>query len=199
MRKAMLLFGTLAGIIFFTTVYVLAANVPDYSHLSDTVSEIGEIGSPVETVYKSGMLAAHLSTVLFGIGLLLFSRNKKISAAPAVLVTFYGLVGIGTALFPSPHPAHNLFGLAMVIGYMAPLALAIAWRGSEPLRTQTRISWVVAALILVSIFLNISPLFTRDLFPLEYYGVVQRSAFVLFYGWLAVTGFQCRQQQSLID
>lgn len=199
MKKYLLPLGTLAGLIFFVTVYALASRVANYSHLSDTVSEIGQIGSPVELPFKLGILAAYISTVLFGLGLVFLARSKTISAAPALLVTFYGVLGIGIALFPTPHPAHNLFGLAMIIGYMSPLALAIAWRQYEPLKKLARISSIVTILMLISIFLNISPLFTRDLFPLEYYGIVQRSAFVIFYGWLAVTSFYTYHHQSLSE
>ena len=45
-------------------------------------------------------------------------------------------------------------------------------------------------LILLSIFLNLSPLFARDLYPLQYYGIVQRSAFVIFYGGCAYIGIE---------
>jgi hypothetical protein len=43
--------------------------------------------------------------------------------------------------------------------------------------------------VFASTFLNISPALNRDLYPLEHYGVVQRSAFVLIYGWFGWTGF----------
>ena len=71
---------------------------------------------------------------------------------------------------------------------MAPLALAISWRKFGVLREIVQTSWVVAILLFVSIFLNISPLFTRDLYPLEYYGLVQRSSLLLIFGWFAGIG-----------
>ena len=56
MKKHLLLFGVLAGLLFFATVYVLAPGVSGYSHISDTVSEIGQIGSPVQSSYQLAML-----------------------------------------------------------------------------------------------------------------------------------------------
>ena len=34
-----------------------------------------------------------------------------------------------------------------------------------------------------AIALNLSPLFAPTLYPLEYYGLVQRALFLAFYGW----------------
>ncbi len=188
MTSSLLRFGPLAGILFFATVYVFAAFLPDYSHVSRTVSEIGEIGSPVAMPFQVAMLAVNLCVVLFAVGLLHFARATNLSTVPAFFVAWFGLADVGTNIFPSPHPLHNVFGLSLTIGYMAPLVLAIAWRRSEAAHSMTRVSWIFAALLIASIFLNISPAFSRDLYPLEYYGLVQRSAFVLIYGWFAWTG-----------
>ena len=188
MKRNLLLFGPLAGILFFATVYVLAAFLPDYSHVSRTVSEIGQIGSPVATPFQVAMLAVNLCVILLAVGLLSFARANNLSVVPAFFVAWFGLVDIGTNIFPSPHPLHNVFGLSLTIGYLAPLVLAIAWRRSEAARSMTRVSWIFAVLLIASIFLNISPAFNRDMYPLQFYGLVQRSAFVLIYGWFAWTG-----------
>lgn len=79
----------------------------------------------------------------------------------------------------------------VAIYVLAPLVTAIAWRRHDVARSIVVISWLVAVLVFASIFHNISPAFNRDLYPLEYYGIVQRSAFVLIYGWFAWIGFWC--------
>ncbi len=188
MKRNLLLCGALAGIAFFTTVYVVAAFVPNYSHLAETISEIGEVGSPMAIPFQVGMLAVNLLVILFGAALLAFAKDRGLSTVPVYFVLFFGLADIGTNVFPSPHPLHNVFGLSLTIGYMAPIAFAIGWRRAEATRAIARFSAVVALLLFASIFLNISPAFNRDLYPLEYYGAVQRSAFVLFYGWCAYLG-----------
>lgn len=165
--------------------------MPDYSHVSETVNEIGEIGSPVTTPFQIAMLAVNLCVILFAAGLFYFARANELSVIPAFFVAWFGLADVGTNVFPSPHPLHNVFGLSLTIGYLAPLVLAIAWRRSDTARSIAGVSWFVAALVLVSMFLNISPAFNRDLYPLEYYGIVQRSAVVLIYGWFAWAGLQC--------
>ena len=188
MNRNLLLFGVIAGIVFFVTVYGLAVFLPDYSHLSKTVSEIGRIGSPVETPFKVGMLAVNLCVILFAVGLFEFARSTHLPGLPVYFILFYGLADKGTNVFPSPHSLHNVFGLSLTVGYLAPLVTSIAWRRFVIVRPVVRVSAFIATLILVSIFLNVSPAFNRDLYPLEYYGIVQRSIFVLFYGWCAYLG-----------
>ncbi len=190
MKQNLLLFGPLAGVVFFGAVYVLAAFLPEYSHISETISEIGEIGSPVERPFQIAMLVVNLCVILLATGLFHFARATGASIVPVFFVAWFGLADIGTNLFPSPHPLHNVFGLSLTIGYLAPLLLAIAWRRQQDLRSVVTVSWVVAAFVFVSIFLNISPAFNRDLYPLEYYGIVQRSAFLLIYGWFAFVGLR---------
>ena len=46
-----LLFGPLAGILLVFGVGALALMVPGYSHVHQTVSEIGEIGSPARVTH----------------------------------------------------------------------------------------------------------------------------------------------------
>ena len=196
MKKYVLLSGALAGLLFFATVYVLAPSVSGYSHVSDTVSEIGQTGSPVEQSYQVAMLIVDTFLVALGIALISFARSRNAPILPAVLVSYFGFVQLGLHIYPSPHSFHNIFGLALIFGYLAPLALAISWRKLGELRETVQVSWLVAVLIIVSIFLNISPLFTRDLYPLEYYGLVQRSSLLLIFGWFAYVGIWSFKQPS---
>lgn len=188
MKKYLLLSGALAGLLFFATVYMLALSVSGYSHVSDTVSEIGQIGSPVEQSYQIAMLIVDASLVALGIAFISFARSRNAPILPAVLIAYFGFIQMGLHIYPSPHSLHNVFGLLLIFGYMAPLALAISWRKFGVLREIVQTSWIVAILLFVSIFLNISPLFTRDLYPLEYYGLVQRSSLLLIFGWFAGIG-----------
>ena len=185
MNKYLHLPGALAGLLFFATVYGLAPSVPDYSHISDTVSEIGQIGSPVEQSYRLAMLIVDACVVTLGFALYSFARSSNASTLPAVLIAYFGFMQMGLHIYPSPHSLHNIFGLALIIGYMAPLALAISWRKYGELRDLVRFSWLMAILLVASIFLNISPLFATELYPLEYYGLVQRSALLLIFSWFA--------------
>ena len=188
-NRTLLLFGIAIPILFTIATLGLATLVPGYSHLAQTVSEIGQRGSPAELPWKIADLIVALFFLLFCMGLYRFARAHALSVLPAYLVGFFGLMSVGISVFESPHPLHNVFGLLMTVGYMAPLALAWAWRGRDWAKSLIRFSFVMWVLVMVAIFLNLSPLFTRDLFPLEYYGLVQRSLFLAFYGiWCPVVG-----------
>ena len=51
-------------------------------------------------------------------------------------------------------------------------------------------SWIATVLVSITIILNLSPIFMRDLYPLEYYGIVQRVLLVAFYGWCLYLGLR---------
>ena len=70
------------------------------------------------------------------------------------------------------------------------MPMLMSWKNLVDSRKLRTVSWVAFVLVTVTIFLNLSPLFTRDLYPLEYYGVVQRGLFVAFYGWCLYLGLQ---------
>ena len=114
---------------------------------------------------------------LFSLAIILFARQNKWSVLPGVFMLSYGLSQLGIGFFPSPHSLHNVFGLSMTIGYFSPLVFALSWKAK--LSTNFRnISFLSFVLIIFGIFLNLSPAFDPSLYPLEYYGIVQR--FLLF-------------------
>ena len=133
------------------------------------------------------MLVA-LCLLVFAWSLHLFAKSNNASSLPATFMAFFAISEMGVAIYPSPHALHNVFGLSMTIGYMSPLVLTLSWKkvtSARELITSSRIAFV---LVVISIFLNLSPIFTRDLYPLDYYGVVQRALFVTFCGWCMFVG-----------
>ena len=42
-----------------------------------------------------------------------------------------------------PHPLHNVFGLAELIGYQAPLILSLSWQRDPQAKTLVAFSWVM--------------------------------------------------------
>jgi len=182
-RRSLFLSGALAGGIFFAAVYALATMVDGYSHTAQTVSEIGELGSPAEVYLQITNLVVALCLLVFAWSIYLFARNSNASILPAMFIACFAIAEIGVAIFPSPHTLHNVFGLSMTIGYMSPLVVAMSWRKLAGVNDLIAVSWIAFVLVVITIFLNLSPMFARDLYPLEYYGVVQRALFVAFYGW----------------
>lgn len=183
-HRFLLVFGPIAAATFFVSMFVLGAMVKDYSHVSQTVSEIGMRGSPVELPFKIAMLAVTMSILIFAFGIYLLSKANHLSSLPAWFVAAYGLSDLGIDLFPLPHRLHNVFGILSIVCVYAPLVLAVAWQGSNRAAGLISISWIAFVLINLAILLNLDP----DLLPEKYYGLVQRSFFVAFYGWCAFVG-----------
>jgi hypothetical protein len=119
------------------------------------------------------------------------------------LLGFFATVQVGTFVFESPHPLHNVFGISGLLGRFAPLALAITWPKAPDLIALRRVSAIAGALVIASIALNLSPLFFQESFIRaswigEHYGLVQRTLFVfhLWCAYLALVLFQSARQSS---
>lgn len=186
--KQLLSLGWITALLFIAGTFILGSLVPDYSFISQTVSEIGQQGSPQQLNWQIFSLLIGLLLILFSLGLISLARRNKWSVVPGLFVLFAGISEFGIALYPSPHPLHNVFGLSMTIGYFSPLMLALFW-GNKPGNTFKRYSLLAFLLILFGIFLNLSPLLAPDLYPLEYYGLVQRFLLFVFYAYLGMAAF----------
>lgn len=191
-RDGRLLFGPLATLILLAGLVLLPLFVPGYSVVHQTVSEIGEMDSPMRWPFAAmlGLVAASL--IVFALGLRAASRRAGHNAVSAYLTAWMAMAAAGIGWFAFPHPLHNVFGLSELIGYQAPIAFAIAWRRDVEARDAVRFSWLMYGLVCVSLALNLSTL-DRDgaLFTAirPFYGLVQRSLFACFFLWAAGTGW----------
>jgi hypothetical protein len=97
----------------------------------------------------------------------------------------------GVGVFAFPHPLHNVFGISELIGYQAPLALALTWRRDPRGNALVAFSWVMFALVWIAIALNISSLDRQGVIWTHLkpvYGIVQRSLFATWFVWCAGAG-----------
>ncbi len=188
-RNYRLLFGPLAGIILSFGIAGLALLIPGYSQVHQTVSEIGEIGSPARVPFAVMLACVAACILIFASAV----RDVSIAAhhprLPAYLIAFMALPAAGIGVFAYPHPAHNFFGMSELIGYQAPLAFALTWRRDPRAKTLVVLSWTFFILIWGSIALNLSP-FAAPVWayvkPLH--GLAQRALFAAWFGWCAVLG-----------
>lgn len=182
--KAINSLGWLGAALFIFGSLYFGLLLDDYKTISQTVSEIGREGSPFQGYWQVFGLLVGLLLIGFGLAIIRYARIKKYNVLPGVFVLFYGLSQFFIAVFPAPHALHNVFGLSMTIGYLTPLVFALSWK--DKLGKQFRLtSWVAFIWVILGIFLNLSPLFAPDLYPLEYYGIVQRFLLYGFYVYLA--------------
>ena len=186
-----LLFGPLAAIILAAGVVGLALMVPGYSPVHQTVSEIGEIGSPVRVAFAAMLCTVAVCLLIFAREIRALSLEAGSSPLGAYLIAAMAVSVAGVGVFAHPHPLHNVFGLSELIGYQAPLALALSWRRNPGARAAVLFSWVMVVLVWSAIALNLATLDRNGaLWAWEkpFYGLVQRALFATWFGWCAGLG-----------
>src|ERR1700741_1398166 len=110
--RVCLLFGLIGGATFIAASTILGALLPNYDPVTQTISEIGERGSPFETIFKVINLLVAGCIVVFAFGLYRISRERRVSLIPAILLGYFAVTQLGVFTFESPHPLHNLFGIS---------------------------------------------------------------------------------------
>lgn len=175
--------GWVGAATFIIGSLLLGSLLPGYSAITQTVSEIGQSGSALYGPWQIFSVSIAVLMILFSAGIYLFSKQYKKSILPAIFLLAAGVSQFGMGFYPSPHELHNVFGLSMTIGYLSPMVFALSWKENLGKSFQ-RISFLVFVLILIGIFLNLSPAFAQDLYPLAYYGLVQRFLLYTFYAYV---------------
>lgn len=186
-----LLAGPLAAVIFGLTIALLPLLIPGYSQVRQTVSEIGMFGSPMHVPFTVLLCMGAVCLLVFGLAVRGAALRAGHSPLAGWLAACMAISAVGVAVFAYPAAPHSYFGLSELIGYQAPLALAITWRGDSRARGLVRLSWVLAVLMYATIVANLAVLDRGgSVFAYErpFYGLVQRSLFVVFFAWCAAIG-----------
>lgn len=190
-RDYRLLFGPIAGAVLALGIAGLASMVPGYSHVRQTVSEIGEIGSPARFPFAVMLCCVAACILVFAAAVRHWSVDAGHSPLAAYLIGFMALSAAGVGVFAYPHPLHNIFGISELVGYQAPLFLALTWKRDSRTSRLVSVSWIFYLLICISIALNLSSLYRQGqvwehVKPV--YGLAQRALFAAWFGWCAVLG-----------
>jgi hypothetical membrane protein len=191
MSNYRVLFGLFGAALLVVGIAVLEAMVPGYNPVRQTVSEIGEVGSPMQLPFTLLLCTVAACVLVFASGLRHVALTTGRSELPGFVTVLMAISATGVGIFSFPHPLHNVFGLSELIGYQAPLVLALTWRRDPTARRAVAASWIFVVLVWLTIVLN---LVTIDrggtLWQLErpFYGVVQRALFAAWFGWAAVIG-----------
>ena len=181
--------GWVAAAAFIIGSLLLGSMLSDYSPVSQTVSEIGQSGSPLLMTWHIFSVSIGVLMILFAIGIILFAKQNKLSILPGIFMLSYGISQFGIGFYPSTHALHNVFGLSMTLGYFSPLVFALSWK-TKLGKNFRSISYLAFILIILGIFLNLTPAFAPDLYPLKYYGIVQRFLLFTFYFYAAFVSIQ---------
>jgi hypothetical protein len=119
------------------------------------------------------------------------------SSFAAYLIGFMALPAAGIGVFAYPHPLHNIFGISELIGYQAPLVLALTWRSDPRAKPLVRVSWVLFAVIWGAIALNLTSFVPPVwVYVKPVHGLAQRALLAAWFGWCAVVGILLFQRTS---
>jgi len=198
--RSKLSFGLVAVIVLWAGFLLLPLGVPGYDGVRQTVSEIGQQGSPMRFPF-AGMLCVFAACLLvFAWALRDVARKSGASTAVAYVTGFMAISSVGVGIFAYPHPLHGDFGLSEFVGYQAPWVLALTWRRAKQVRGLVTFSWWMAVIVWCAILANLSALdFNGWLWHLErpVYGIVQRSLFFMWSVWLAGTSVALMKQRNV--
>lgn len=118
-QQALALCGIAAPILLASVAIVLASLTPAYSHAANTVSELGEQGTPYALYFNVTMVVTGLLVVAFAVGLHRGIGAGRGSPTGPTLVAAFGLsaaVGSGvTPLGPDPVAPINLIHIVLVV------------------------------------------------------------------------------------
>jgi hypothetical protein len=193
-----LLFGPVSAVAFLFGTIGVALFLPGYSHVRQDVSEIGALGTPTRLPFTILVFCVAVCLLIFASALREVAVRNSLPRLSAYLIGFVVLSEFGIAIFATPHPLHEPFGLLSLIGYQAPGVLAFTWRRDPKMRKVANVSWIffiglwtATALILVPGFW---PAMARLLEPIG--GLVQRTLFVAWFGWCATVGLMLWRTES---
>lgn len=191
-----LLFGPLAAALLAFGIVDLATIVQGYDHVRQTVSEIGEVGSPARVPFAILLSSVAFCLLVFAAGVRRASIEAGHSPLAAYFIGAFALSAIGVGVFAHPDPLHNVFGISELVGYQAPLVFALTWRRDARARGLVALSWIMFALVWVAIALNLSSMEGGQVWAAvkPVYGIAQRALFAAWFGWCAVVGVVLFQQ-----
>jgi hypothetical membrane protein len=173
--RLLLFTGILIPAVFWISTIIAAKVYGNYSHCRDTISDLGAIGAPSETIMNFSAWTCVVLSIGFLIGLVNGCRQLKINKAPLIGVLGFSIMFAWAAAFHAGNSMHDKSGPVLLLILLGPLLSLFLWRGKE-LKTLRMLS-LLSLIIMLSILLRV---ILSDTFNYNYAGLIQR--FVHF-GW----------------
>lgn len=188
MKNYQLWFGPLAVLLFVAGTLAIGLITPGYSHVRQTVSELGEVGSPGQVAFSVLLCLVAASLLVYAGAIARSLHELGHSVSPAYFVGAMAISCAGVGIFAFPHSLHNIFGLSETVGLQAPLVAALACRKDARAKQVTVFSSIMYLVVLMAIAINLVPLVRpADLWAhlKPFFGIVQRSLFASWFIWCA--------------
>jgi len=196
-RRGLLLAGIAAPVVLTVAVVLAGYYEPDYSHVSQYVSELGAVGASHQRAFNyGGLFLSGLLTVLFAVGLCSRVKPRVLLVASSLLAALAGVGRLVAGLFPCdagcvmedmsmPATIHaSAAFVSLLSGAFAPVLLAFGLRRfRQSILFRVSVGLGSASLVLVVFFFGFGK-------GLPYIGVIQRLILTAFYAWVAAVAIR---------
>lgn len=160
LASLLLRIGALAPLIVYGVIAAGGFMTPDYNHMTQQVSELGQAGAATAKMFNYGFMAAGGAMIVGALGLLLglprLGRGFVMPGLTAVAIALFGASFVLGGLHPMPDPMHDAYYLAYA-GIAAPLLAFLAMGDRSELsgaRTMAVLGFLVSA-VLTAIIMNV--------------------------------------------
>jgi len=183
--------GILGPILYAVVIVVIGALQSGYSHISQSMSELGAVDAPYKLVINTlGFPLLGLFMIAFAIGIDLGMERNRASRVGPALIIISGLSLILTGVFPCDTgciditwtgTTHSVFATISAISFsIAPIFIAIRQWSDTRWRRYIAFSWLIAIITLL-----LSILYSMEIFE-SYVGLMQRVSMGLPLLWMEV-------------
>ncbi|WP_167667994.1 DUF998 domain-containing protein [Mucilaginibacter gossypiicola] len=181
--KPMLYTGIIIPVVFWLSTLVCGFVHGNYNHISNTISELGAIGTKSETLMETFTLLDTVLSVFFMAGLFIACSQLELSILPVFGVIGFPIMFGWAAIFHSGNPLHSASGPVFLLLYVGALLSVILWRGKE-FRRIRKLS-LLSLCIMLLIFIRFIPSATIQN---NYTGLIQRFAHLGWSVWFVSLG-----------
>lgn len=202
MHRKWLLVLPIISLIWFTSVIIIGGYFyPNYSHVTQFISELGATGSPYgKYVNYLGFIPSEIFILAFVVISYTKLPRTKVNMTGLILITIYGLSLGVAALFPCDFEcrpetstlSHDIHMLSAFPGYLCGI-MSVFMLASGSSQWAQKSSFKVISFILgfvcLYLFLNLDPSST-------WVGIYQRSLDALIYLWFIYFAYNLRRYQS---
>lgn len=171
--KTLLQTGILIPIVFWLSTFICGFIHGGYNHLSDTISELGAVGTRSEPLMATLTMFGALLSIFFIIGLYGACRQLGLSTIPVFTLPAFTVMMGWVAMFHSGDKLHATAGPIFLLLYLGALLAVVLWRGKQ----FASVRWLslLSLAMMLLIFLRFIPA-VQDSYP----GLIQRFAHL---GW----------------
>jgi hypothetical protein len=180
--KSLLAMGTISALVFWIGGTIAGFIHGNYNIISDTVSELGALGTKSHPFMTVVMYLSGFSGILFSIGAVMACRQAGISIIPAISTVSIPLTTIWAAYFPMGTEQHPMASPVVFVIYIGVIISLFVWRRKAP-----KALWVwsiISLVLLLGIFLRFTSFFPY------HEGLIQRFAHLGWSVWFIAINIQ---------